>query len=579
MRRLVALLLRRPRALWWLAFWSLPETVPTLVSGYAIARAVDGFRVGRSIVGLEWLGLLGVAVLVGAYGTGRVYRSLAAAVEPVRDDLVRHVASDALRRAAASGNPADTGAVARLTAQVETVRDTLAGLLVTVRGFAFALAGAGLGLVSLAPVVAAIVLPPVLAGLVAFLAMLPAMARRQRRYVRGGERLAEAVGRAAAGLRDVAACGAEEQTARTIGRYVDGQARAEQALARMAAVRALALAIGGWLPVVLLLAGTPWLLRRGLSAGTVLGALAYVLHGLVPALHTLVRGIGGGGLRLAVTLERVLGDETVVATGIADATPGDCGLRLAGVTFRYGPHAEPVLDRLDLEVPPGDHLAIVGPSGIGKSTLAALMAGMLVPQAGQVLLGGVPVDRLDGATLARHRVLIPQEAYVFTGPLWDNLTYLCPGAGTGAVDAAVDAVGLGPVVARLGGYRAPVDPAALSAGERQLVALARAYLSPARLAILDEATCHLDPATEARAENAFARRGYGLVVIAHRISSAIRARRVLVLDGARARLGTHAELAEASPLYRDLVGRWTTASPPPAPPVPLRAGSARSSCA
>src|SRR5690606_32179054 len=149
---------------------------------------------------------------------------------------------------------------------------------------------------------------------------------------------------------------------------------------------------------------------------------------LQPALHTLVRGLGGGGVRLLVTLDRLLtADEP---TGVVaprrgkrrpapsparrplprwapPAVPADAELALRGVTFRYGPHAEPVVADLDLTIAPGEHLAIVGPSGIGKSTLAGLLAGTLRPQQGEVRLGGVPVDRLSRAVLTRYRVLIP----------------------------------------------------------------------------------------------------------------------------------------------------------------------------
>src|SRR5439155_23264524 len=141
-------------------------------------------------------------------------------------------------------------------------------------------------------------------------------------------------------------------------------------------------------------------------------------------------------LRFAVTLDRIL-DAPAPSTGpapVASATPpgptppgptppgpappgpapAADGLVLRGVSFRYGPHASPVVAGLDLVVRPGDHLAVVGPSGIGKSTLAALLAGVLRPQEGEVRLGGVPLDRLD---LPRHRVLIPQEAYVFSATL------------------------------------------------------------------------------------------------------------------------------------------------------------------
>jgi ATP-binding cassette subfamily C protein len=108
----------------------------------------------------------------------------------------------------------------------------------------------------------------------------------------------------------------------------------------------------------------------------------------------------------------------------------------------------------------------------------------------------------------------------------------------------------------LGGYDAELDPATLSAGERQLVTLVRAYVSPAWLVILDEASCHLDPSTEALVEEAFARRPGTFIVIAHRISSAIRAQRILVLDGTQVLHGSHADLLQRSGLYRDLVGHW-----------------------
>ncbi|WP_323385567.1 ABC transporter ATP-binding protein, partial [Streptomyces calidiresistens] len=126
---------------------------------------------------------------------------------------------------------------------------------------------------------------------------------------------------------------------------------------------------------------------------------------------------------------------------------------------------------------------------------------------------------------------------------------------------AVREVGAAEVVERLGGPDGRVVPAALSAGERQLVALARAHLSPAPVLVLDEATCHLDPAAEARAENALAgRAGRTLVVIAHRPGSARRADRVLVLDGERVEWGTHAEVVERSALYRESVLGWSDPS-------------------
>jgi ATP-binding cassette subfamily C protein len=323
------------------------------------------------------------------------------------------------------------------------------------------------------------------------------------------------------------------------------------------------LAIGGQLPIVLLLATAPWLLGHGVTPGGLVGALAYVTQSLLPALQNLVHGLGTSGSRLAVVLRRLApasasGSPTTVPHLPSTPPPSNPpALSLTSVTFAYGAPGTPVLRDLTLALPQGAHLAVVGPSGIGKSTLTALAAGLLKPSHGTIEVYGRPVSE----TVAQ-RVLIPQEAYVFSGTLAENLGHLRPDPVPEAeLLAAIEAIGLGPLLETLGGPDAPVDPAALSAGERQLIALTRAYLSYAPLALLDEATCHLDPETEERAERAFARRersGGALVVVAHRISSARRAGRVLVMDGRETALGTHDDLLRRSPLYRELVGSWSS---------------------
>ncbi|MET9514807.1 ABC transporter ATP-binding protein [Streptomyces sp. NPDC002994] len=593
---------RRRRAYLRLVGWSLVQAVPAFLSGWVVARAVDrGFLADRPVTGLLWLGVLAVAFVVGAWGTRHAMLGLAALIEPFRDELVTLVTTGTLHRSARLGEPADTAGVARLTEHVERARDAYGAVVLFIQGFVVTSVGVLLGMASLDPALLLLVLPPLLLGLALFVAALPAMAARQRAVILLDERIAETTSAMTAGLRDVVACGAEERVRAETGAQVDAARRATVSLARLTAVRTAALGISGWVPLFLILLGAPWLVRNGVTAGAILGAVTYVSQGLQPALQGFVQGLGSSGLWLLVTVGRMAevgedpeGAEDADNAGgtenaddapepVAAVTGPPAGLvprrlrgpglvEIRGLTFGYARSAEPVIRDLDLVLRPGEHLAVVGPSGAGKSTLAALIAGVLEPQAGQVRLDDVPVRALGGDDLARHRVLIPQEAYVFTGTLEENLTYLAPGATRPDMEAAVRAVGAAPLVERLGGYDAPLDPRELSAGERQLIALARALLPAPRLTLLDEATCHLDPVAEAIAEDAFARRRGTLIVVAHRISSALRADRVMVMDGTRVRLGTHEELMADSSLYRDLVGHWGLAEPFPEVRTPAPVG-------
>ncbi|MEU7852236.1 ATP-binding cassette domain-containing protein [Nonomuraea sp. NPDC049141] len=596
---------RRPYALVRICLWSVLEAGPAFLIGHAVARAIeDGFAVARPSVGLAWLAALGCTWLVAAVAARQVILAVAAVAEPFRDDLLAHVVGGAMRRAAhsMSARP-DTAAVTRAGLQVELARDAFAAVVTTVRGFAFTVVSVVLGLLTLAPAAALLVLPPFAAGLGLFLVSLPALARRQRAFLMADERLAESMTGMAGGLRDIVACGAEDRVGAALADRVEAQASAARGLARLTAARTIALAVGAWLPVVLVLGGTPWLLSGGAGAGVVVGALAYVTQSLAPALNGLVQGLGVSGVSLVATLRRIATSGPLVpsvapsggagrspevqvraagarqapaapmagpgqaSAGLLEAAPSAGverlpevqtrtvgagwssmgGVRLRGVTFAYGPHSEAVIDGLDLDIPEGDHLAVVGPSGAGKSTLAALISGLLQPDAGDVRIGGVPAADVSPAA----RVLIPQEAYVFRGSLHENLTYLSD-APPRQVEAAITALGATGLTAG----PAELDPGALSAGQRQLIALVRAYLAPASLVILDEATCHLDPAAEARVEAAFARRGGTLIVVAHRLTSATRARRILLMDAGQAVVGTHDELVRSSPTYADLSGHW-----------------------
>ncbi|MFC3979401.1 ATP-binding cassette domain-containing protein [Streptosporangium jomthongense] len=603
LRLLVSLLRPRPRPLAVAALWSVVEALPTLLSGLLIATAVDrGFLAGSPGTGLAWLGLLGLTMLVQAAAVRMMFPALAAVVEPLRDDLVAAVVTAAVTRAAKSARPPDAAAVTRLTEQVETVRNLVSALLRSTRALGVSLVAALGGLLLLSPLLAAVVAVPVTVALVVFARLLRVLVARQRALILADEELTGQATPILAGLRDVAACGARWQAYATVRAAVDTQVAATHALAWAGLSRRLVVALGAHLPLfALLIAARPLIGDGHLSAGEVVGAVTYLATGLDPALRALTGVVGGWGVTLAVTLRR-LGETIapppepsastpvppapygtapqpgpsvpapvppspygIALAAVADVEPVGHGLRLENVGFAYAPEATPVVRHLDLTIAEGEHLAVVGPSGIGKSTLSMLLTGIRRPTEGRILLGGLPIEAVPEHRLRSLMALVPQEAYVFTGTVAENLAYLRPEGTRVAgerLEAAAEAVGAGALVERLGGLRATIEePAALSAGERQLIALARVHASPARIVVLDEATCHLDPAAEQRAEAAFAARGGTLVVIAHRMSSAGRAGRVLLMDGTAALTGSHRELTARSPLYADLVGHWHGGDP------------------
>ncbi|WP_283137511.1 ATP-binding cassette domain-containing protein [Rhizohabitans arisaemae] len=562
-RLLTRELARRRRPLMFLGAWSVVESLPALISGFAVAAALDqGFLSGRPLVGLAWLGVLGLAAVVQGTATRNAFPWLAAIVEPVRDAMVRIVVSAALRRAVEGNERQDGAVVARLSGQTEAVRNLVAALLRTLRPAIASLVLALAGLAALAPVVALITIPLVSLCLVLFAWLTRALAVRQREMVLAEETMASVATDTFEGLRDVVAAGAVDSAGAVVDQAATAQARAGLALARTLSIRTVIVALGDTMPVLLVLASAPWLLRSGrMTPGELVGATTYLVGTLSPALHSLTGTVASWARQLGVLLHRIAETSTVPPTPehVGRGTPESGDIHVTGLTFAYGPHAAPVIDNLDLRVPDGEHLAVVGPSGIGKSTLAALLTGLAVPQAGTVRLGGTPLAEIDASHLRGIMALLPQEAYVFTGSLRENIAYLRPSASTVELDLAVDALGIRPLVDRLGGYGAPlgVGGATLSAGERQLIALARVYVSTARVVVLDEATCLLDPVAEARAEEAFAAGGRTLIVIAHRVSSARRARRILLLDGTTAMSGTHGELVATAPRYADLVGDWS----------------------
>ncbi|MDM4720688.1 ABC transporter ATP-binding protein [Micromonospora sp. WMMA1363] len=243
------------------------------------------------------------------------------------------------------------------------------------------------------------------------------------------------------------------------------------------------------------------------------------------------------------------------------AGPGRGAVAFRSVTFGYHP-ADPVLTGLDLEVPAGQTVALIGPTGTGKSTIAKLLARFYDPSGGAVLLDGVDLRDVVDAELRRALVLVTQETHLFGGTVAENIRFGRPEADDAALEAAARATGAHDFIAALpDGYATQVHRRGgrLSAGQRQLVAFTRAFLADPTVLILDEATSSLDIPTERAVQRALGTilRDRTALVIAHRLSTVEIADRVVVLESGRiVEDGPPAQLARGGGRYAALHRQW-----------------------
>ncbi|HUF26386.1 MAG TPA: ABC transporter ATP-binding protein [Gemmatimonadaceae bacterium] len=326
--------------------------------------------------------------------------------------------------------------------------------------------------------------------------------------------------------------------------------------------------LSGGLPGLLLSAGSAvvflvggWRVISGaITLGTLVAFVAYQMRllGPIQALMDLYASIATARVSLRRVNEILDAPvEVVERAGARQLRSARGELRFEGVKFAFDGEA-PVLEGLDLTVGAGERVAIVGASGGGKSTIADLLIRQLDPAAGCIRLDGHDLRELRLADLRRHVVVVDQEPFVFNAPLAENIRYARPGATDADVMAAARAAGLGGLIDRLA---VGIDSLAgergrsLSAGERQRLAIARAFLADPAVLVLDEATGALDPATEAQViagyEAVMERRT--TIVISHRAELARRADRVVVLERGRiAEEGAADALAASGGAYADL---------------------------
>ena len=319
-----------------------------------------------------------------------------------------------------------------------------------------------------------------------------------------------------------------------------------------AATTALALGVGGWM-----------VSEGRLTLGTVVAfiLLLSTLFEPVQQLSQLFNMVQSATAALhklyGLIDEEIEIDEPDAGVDVPSGKP----IVLDGVTFGYA-GGEPVLSGVDIEIAPGERIAFVGPTGAGKSTMAKLIARFYDPTGGQVRIGDVDLRNIDLRSLREQVVVVPQEGYLFTGTIADNIRVARPDASDDEVRDAVARIGVLDRFAQLPeGLATEVRErgSRLSAGEKQLVSLARAALADPSVLILDEATSSVDPGTEAAVEEAMETlmQDRTVIAIAHRLSTSERCDRVAVVsDGRLVELGSHDELVAAGGDYFDLYRAW-----------------------
>jgi len=378
------------------------------------------------------------------------------------------------------------------------------------------------------------------------------------------QRIAELTAEAEENIGGVRVVKAFAQEPRQLRRFSDTVARVFDQSMVSTRLRAFYSPFIAFLPqlglAAILLVGGRQAIDGRISVGDFIAFYGYVLMLIGP-----MRGFGmvlglaqravASGARVFEILDRM---PRLVAAPDARPLPAGGGrVEMRDVTFGYE-GADPVLRHIDLDVEAGRTVALVGPTGSGKTTLVMLIPRLYDVQHGAVLVDGVDVRDLDPASLRREVAVVSDEAFLFSAPLGENIAYARPEATEDEVRRAAERAGLAELLEELPeGLDTLVGERGLtlSGGQRQRVAIARALLAEPRILILDDATSSVDATTESQIKAALAEvmEGRTTFVIAHRLSTIALADEIVVLeDGEIAARGTHDELLETSPLYREI---------------------------
>ncbi|MEM8712908.1 MAG: ABC transporter ATP-binding protein, partial [Planctomycetota bacterium] len=402
--------------------------------------------------------------------------------------------------------------------------------------------------------VALLIVPPVVIIAMVVGIRLERLSKKERDATADTSSLAEET---LAGIRTVQASAAEERSLRSYGKRLTDLLDVQVRNARLQSAFAGVMTFAGFSSFALVLGyGGELMLKGELSAGELTSFLLYTFSvamtvGQLGSLYAGYKKLKGASARLFELLDTRSGvEDPAMRTGGAEPFSCTVGrVEIDGVTFRYG-EDEPALDGVSIDVEAGSMIALVGPSGSGKSTLLSLLLRFYDPEAGEIRIDGRSIQSMALEDLRSSLGLVPQEVFLFSGTVAENLRLGRPSATDEEVHDALRAAGAAGFVADLKeGIATEIGERGmrLSGGQRQRLAIARAFLEDPPILLLDEATSSLDPDSEALVQEALQRlfEGRTTIVIAHRLATARRADAILVLDGGRVTdAGTHSALIE-----------------------------------
>jgi ATP-binding cassette subfamily B protein len=539
----------------------VPIVVQQIIDGEVLAEGGPGVS-GVLTRGLAAVGAIVAAAAIGRVALVRLTTAAATGLSDLRVTTFRHLHRLSILHVEAERRGA---LVSRVTSDVATLQDFMDW------GGVSMLIGASQVLLAVAVMTVyrwqlALL---VVGGVAVYAALLWSFQRiLSKAHDRVRERIADslsALGEAISGLTIVRAYGAEDATLDRVDAALQAQFRAEFRTALLGNVLfSSAEVFAGAITASVVAVGLVLGVAAGVSAGTLL-AFLFLANLLVEPVQMMVETLelaqsAGSGLRRILGVMDTPVDVPDPVDGL-DLPSGGLGVHVAGLWFRYlsGPD---VLRDVTVDIPAGRRVAVVGETGSGKTTFAKLVARLLEAGRGEILIGGLPVDRVRLASLRARVAFVPQEGFLFDTTVAENVRYGMPEADEDTVRAAFADLGLEGWLAGL-----PDGPATsvgergsrLSAGERQLVALVRAWIAAPELLVLDEATSAVDPALEVQLRRAIERltTGRTSITVAHRLSTAEASDEILVFDeGALVERGSHVDLLAAGGVYAALHADW-----------------------